>query len=783
MAITHIEDLDVKSFIKVVRNIANFQATEKLDGAQLWFGLDENGELYTSRAGKREGSERFYSESDYPYFAAYNGFRGAHAALEAEKTQIKSVLEPGDTIEIEILYGRQPNAISYGLDDKNFIAFLRGVEGTPDSKVNDLIKLLENKEASVKTIIVETSDGENLDRKEVTQIFRFVGVQKIDASLLKSVNIEKELKNLEDYLDSDSGIKGLSNFELMSTSLGSIPKEERVDAKAAKENIISNIKLDYKLQIKKELLNQFVNKIKPALAAKDLSNDEDVGIEGVVLKDPVTGEQLKIVDKDTFTTINQFNFAVRNQIAGMVRTTDDASPLESRGGITGQMKIRIADLLGNKDLAIGRSAKKIFLNAKGESIEETIKNISKILNGSQDFNGTKRKIEAIISATDEELKEMLSKFKKHKDDAETSYKLKLKSGKSLGLSPEIIKRTLMTFAETKRNLVELSQRVNESKSFEDLIGVLYGRGIKSIHGAGDEAEDITEGLQESMEPVLLEKRNYTDIARYQTVPDALSLFHIYVVTTMMTILIYKADDAKGMRFVKDKMNYRMSKWTAEMSALNFWGYPVWHAGSPVVSKLLSKKIATEVFKISRKVPHHWVNFLHLDLSFGGDVPIDWADHLKTLKFLIQHTPGLNIDRINDIVDAGFKYEDLSYDEKVKYLPKLYFLAQQYVPTSPLISRVKAIQNKLLTGSDSTDVVITIGQNILDEEGEVAAPAASPAATVGNSSMAASPATTAGDIATVPSGIGRLNQIIKRKRNPDMKTLKFARPIPKRKNYE
>ena len=96
--IVHLEDLDLQAFIAAVKNISKMHASEKLDGAQLWTGLDEKGQLFTSREGKRSRSERFYNEKDYPYFAAYNGFRSAHAALKAKEAEIKTVLRPGDIV-------------------------------------------------------------------------------------------------------------------------------------------------------------------------------------------------------------------------------------------------------------------------------------------------------------------------------------------------------------------------------------------------------------------------------------------------------------------------------------------------------------------------------------------------------------------------------------------------------------------------------------------------------------------------------------------------------------
>ncbi len=760
-SIKHLEDLDVRSFIAAVRKIGTMQVTEKLDGAQLWFGLDEDGDLFTSRAGKNASAERFYSEQDYPYFAAYNGFRGVQAALKEKEADIKKVLSAGDTIELEILYGRQPNAVSYGLDGKNFVAILGGADGTSDAVADRLEEVLKNQEATVKTAIVDTPDGVNLDRKPMTQTFVFVGVQKINPDLLQSIDLEKELSALEKFLDEKSGVGEYSNFELMSLSLSTIPMASRADAKAIKDKAIAEVKSKYKVTIKNDLLNNFVSKVKPALSAADLSDDEDNGVEGVVLKDPTTGELIKIVDKDGFSTLNQFNFAVRNQIAGPIRTLDADAPLEARGGIVGQMKIRIADLFGNKELALGRGAKKIFGDAKGANATETLKNVAATLNGSDDFNGASRKIEAVIGATLDELSNLLEDFKKHKNDEANTYKLKLKSGKALGLSPEVVKRTLMTFAETKRNLVELLEKTKAAKSFDQLVGVIYGKAAKSIHSGDEDSVEEQFALPGSL---LLEKRNYTDKARYSSVPDAWTLLNIYFVTVMMTVLIYKANDARGLRLVKDKAHYRMTSWTPEMSALNFWGYPVWHASSPAVSKLVGKKIAAEIHKIARKVPTSWIRYLHMDLSFGKDVPINWTDHYKTLKWLNQHAPGMNIDRVNNLMKDGFNYDTLSFDEKVKYLPKLYFFAQQFVPTSPLITRIRAIQNDLLASDKETPLVVTKGQKLLGEDGEISA-APSVTAT----------ATTTSNIASVPTGIGRQGQIIRRKRNPEIKGVKFKRP--------
>lgn len=791
--LTNLEDLDVTAFIDAVRRIGQMQASEMLDGANLYFGLDDSGTFYTTRSQKRGSGDKYYASTDYPYFAANNGFRAAHEALQAKERDIKIAFLPGDLAEVDILYGRQPNTVSYGLDGKNFIAIIRGIEPTPDSKIDQLMSMIQNSEVVVKSIIVDTADGINLERKTVNQVFRFVGAQKIGADALKGVKLEKELNKLEKYLSEKSGIGILTNYELMNTSLGSVEKDQRVEAKAVKERVIAAVKNQHKLTIKKELLDKFVRKLKPSLSASDLSGDEDLGVHGVVLKDPHTGETLKIVDKTSFDTVNDFNYAVRNQIAGSVKTLDDAAPLEARGGITGQMKIRIADLLGNKDLAMGRNAKKIFADNMGDTPVATLRNVAKILN-SADFNGVKRKIDAVVGATMDELTNMLNRFNKHKDSTDDTYRLRLKNGKAIGLSPETIKRTNMTFAETRRNLQELKEKIANAKSFDNLIAILYGRMAKQVHADGGQSDSLGESFNVEAEAILTERlietRNFTDTARYMAAADAQQLLQMYIATVLMAVVIYKAEDKQGAKLLRDKNNYRLMKYNDSMSALNFWGFAVWQSDNASVAKMLQPGVAVGINKITKKVPPQWVKNLHLDLSYAGDLNIDWADHFKTIKYLLQHSEGMaGIDRVMNMLGDVFNYENLSFDQKTKILPKVYFYGTQYVPTSPLLTRIRFIQNNLLgSGYDPLDdvsptVVLAPGaavNKLLGEDGEIAtgADAGYNQATApgdARSTVAAAIAskdTKLGDSTRMTDG---KRKIVKRKRNPDIKFRKFEKP--------
>src|ERR1700679_3502530 len=104
--ITHIEELPTTEFIKVVKNLHEYEVTEKVDGAEILFGIDEIG-FYTSREAK--GGIRIYNESDYGMGFPTTYMRSAHKLLEQSLSELRAAgMRPGDQVEAEVLYGELP---------------------------------------------------------------------------------------------------------------------------------------------------------------------------------------------------------------------------------------------------------------------------------------------------------------------------------------------------------------------------------------------------------------------------------------------------------------------------------------------------------------------------------------------------------------------------------------------------------------------------------------------------------------------------------------------------
>ena len=741
--IDHIEDLPIDQFVSTLQNMATMTAQEKLDGAQIWVGLDENGKLFTSREGKRRGAERRYSEADWPKVSAFNQFRAAHAALQTKEQEVCRVLRPGDTVEAEVLFGRQPNSVTYGSGGRSYIAFLRGVNDTPDKIAEQLSSSLVNQQTEAKFDMVDTADGKELSLRNVSIPFQFMAPQRMDAAKLKQESgIDPLLKKLDSFLNKESSIAGMTNLKLATTSVTTVLRDQHASFKNAKTSLLAQLQTEYKLPIKNALLAKVSRK--SGLAADDITPDEDVGIEGIVLRDPRTGKQVKIVDKDVFTIINIFNQSIRGEVQSALNTTDPDAPLESRGGLLGQLRIRIADTLGNRELAKPSNVRKLLEPIKGKSPEEAIKNFATSMKAVDDFEGVKKKILAMAAETYTELDTKLAWFKQNKDH----YRLKLKNGKEIGLSDETVKRTLLTFAEARRNLVEQFDKIKTTKTLASLLALLYGASAKAVH-----AEAITESLS-----MILEKNKHIEISTTDfDHKDIFQLVNSYLAIVFITFIIYHTEDTQGMRLLRDRKNSQLKhNHSPDMSPLNHWGYAIWRASKPDLEKHLTKAVKSELIRVTKKIPAAWWRFLHMDFSSNKEVVIDWRDHKRTLTRLIELS-GVRSERVNSLLDTSIRFPELELADQKHTVKKLLTYAHQFISTSRLLLRLKAIQTELKDKKDNMIEESYLLRSIaaLTEDGEADI-----------SGFAVGASTSSGAISPVPNRLGSRKVEMRRRNNTE-----------------
>ena len=479
--IEHIEALPLEKFLHAVENLEKFIATEKLDGANLVFGFDNKGKFYTSREAKG-AAQKLYSVSDYEVNAANSGFASAHAALEKVAPELKKVVDNGEAVEVEILFGRQPNAIVYG---SSYVAFLRMLPGDskkhPDQeKVKKLADVMKNKSVDVTTKHVATDDGVDIKAESVKHTWKFTSVSYVESHHFAKVNVKKEIADFRKFLKKKNKVGGLdlTNMDIIGIKLTSVPKNIRPEVKAEREKLAKMATDKFKLPIKEKFLNEILRQLAPALRDIEVEPHEETGVEGVVLLNPKTLEQLKIVDKDVFTIINQFNFAIRNEIKSTTRGRQkfENVSLGVEGDVFGDMLKRVANAVGIPGLGEYISIKRTIKKFVGKDREETLNNFTKEFK-IQQVNKLKPKVVAGIEEGISDLEEGLKKYNKEWK----SYTLKLKTGKDIKYTEEIHKRTLMVFAEVRKEMREMLANVKKAKNVGDIAVAVYGKQLKSIH--------------------------------------------------------------------------------------------------------------------------------------------------------------------------------------------------------------------------------------------------------------------------------------------------------------
>ena len=134
-------------------------------------------------------------------------------------------------------------------------------------------------------------------------------------------------------------------------------------------------------------------------------------------------------------------------------------------------------MFGLENADLPTQSKKVLEKFKGEDRSETIEMIVKSLN-QLNVQAVLRKIQAIYIAAIDDLEDSLNTFKENADE----YVLDLENGQSIKYTAEIKRRTLMSFAEARRQLIEMINKVKRSDDLYDLIEVFFGRQLDQLFG-------------------------------------------------------------------------------------------------------------------------------------------------------------------------------------------------------------------------------------------------------------------------------------------------------------
>jgi cytidyltransferase-like protein len=296
-SIQHLDDLSPDEFIRFLDKYrklpleGGLEVSEKVDGsARMSFGV-ENGRLWT----KSKNGPRRHASTEYPKSHVWDAIRMAHRALESHREKIVAAWPPGPREFVcEILFTHVPNSIEYGPN----VIMVHGVV-MQDTQVlpDQAAKRITNK--FIGRVGNKLSDGKD------TWLLEYKRVIPHDQLM---VDVEEEFQSLDD-----------------------VRKElKKIRTHGPKQAAMARFK-DIQLAVKDKLLDQ-MRKQRPTYG-KDGGD-----IEGLVFRDLESGQMVKLVDRDFFTSLNKFMWFYRELLGRGVKVGEKWVP-----GIGQRLKNYIAE--------------------------------------------------------------------------------------------------------------------------------------------------------------------------------------------------------------------------------------------------------------------------------------------------------------------------------------------------------------------------------------------------------------------------------------------------------
>lgn len=444
--ISHLEDLDPKDFIKMLRDFykSNIIAIQKLDGTFNLSIVKDDDEIKFARLSKKQTD--FFDSDSLPKLPMFNALRSACSYIENDKKVeqiLLEVLDNGDAIDIEVLYGEQPNTIMYNTD-RNYLALLRYITGKSGDEAEDnldnLYDKLKNLSFTFTSSVYEYNwESESIQQIDQEETWEFTKPEKLD-KLKYKLDIEKDLDELEDWLNSQDLLEttqklSLTNFEILTYPLSKIKIKDRPWFKEIKENTI-NRALEHKLNIKQKMIDVILKNLDFKIGGKNQ--------EGLVIRDIETNEMTKLIDKNDFTQQNKTNWKY-------MELADSGIKYEGRfyPGVLSKLFDSISGTLNIPQLKLRNVFFKKFSSYSGN---DTLSDIIKYVESS---NIPTDQIEADLILIKTMLYRSAEKIKKLKnaalEDPELSKTFKNRTSNSLGIINTSIKNTILDIKEIRKN--------------------------------------------------------------------------------------------------------------------------------------------------------------------------------------------------------------------------------------------------------------------------------------------------------------------------------------------
>jgi hypothetical protein len=240
---------------------------------------------------------------------------------------------------------------------------------------------------------------------------------------------------------------------------------------------------------------------------------------------------------------------------------------------------------------------------------------------------------------------------------------------------------------------------------------------------------------------------------------------------LAALLLLRLQDLKGLMLINDPAHSKLTKFSDNMSDLNFWGRAMFYPTEREVKVRLADYEAKNVGKV---LDSRIQKMMKVPLTAPAQV--DWDDSIGSLLFL-KHRFGFNSSYFNNLTFALHKWTDISDTAKNRAINQAFMFLMQSDPQSKILDRVRTLAGSTLIRGISNISQKIIGFRKLKEDGEGGAAGTSVGAIASTSGAnaivdgrgAASQGSSAPDMQNVLAGLYKL-----KKKAPYQITKKFGK---------
>ena len=183
---------------------------------------------------------------------------------------------------------------------------------------------------------------------------------------------------------------------------------------------------------------------------------------------------------------------------------------------------------------------------------------------------------------------------------------------------------------------------------------------------------------------------------------------------MAALVLLRVQDLKGLMIINDPSHSRLSRFSDNMSDVNFWGRALFYPNEHEIKTRLvgyESALGTNAAKI---VDSRIQQIMKVPLT--SPEQINWDIVISSLILLKQRF-ALNSSYFNNIVNVLYKWNSISDSGKKRALNQVFMYLMQSDPKSKILDRIRTLSNSTMVNGINRAAQRIIGFKKLTEDGE------------------------------------------------------------------